>query len=155
MFEKPGVPVTKIDRTRGHPFALAAVAVELGVMFVGAIMPTPLYPLYRMAFGFSGVTLTLIYAVYVLVLPAPLLSRWRTARRGFLQRGPSAASPQVLRQARRLPGLRNSIPAAVNVRRRASPPLRISSAALSDRCLAACWRNSRLGRFGCLFTSTF
>ena len=35
-------------------------------MFVGAIMPTPLYPLYREAFGFSGVTLTLIYAVYVL-----------------------------------------------------------------------------------------
>ena len=42
------------------------VAFELGVMFVGAIMPTPLYPLYREAFGFSGVTLTLIYAVYVL-----------------------------------------------------------------------------------------
>ncbi len=35
-------------------------------MFVGAIMPTPLYPLYRQAFGFSGITLTLIYAVYVL-----------------------------------------------------------------------------------------
>src|SRR5579864_5179342 len=35
-------------------------------MFVGAIMPTPLYPLYQHAFGFSGITLTLIYAVYVL-----------------------------------------------------------------------------------------
>ena len=35
-------------------------------MFVGAILPTPLYPLYQQAFGFSGVTLTLIYAVYVL-----------------------------------------------------------------------------------------
>jgi MFS family permease len=46
--------------------ALALVAIELGVMFVGAILPTPLYPLYRQAFGFSGVTLTLIYAVYVL-----------------------------------------------------------------------------------------
>ncbi len=51
---------------RGGPLALAIVATELGVMFVGAIMPTPLYPLYRRAFGFSGVTLTLIYAVYVL-----------------------------------------------------------------------------------------
>jgi MFS family permease len=29
-------------------------------------LPTPLYPLYREAFGFSGVTLTLIYATYVL-----------------------------------------------------------------------------------------
>lgn len=46
--------------------ALGLVAFELGVMFVGAILPTPLYPLYRQAFGFSGVTLTLIYATYVL-----------------------------------------------------------------------------------------
>ncbi|MGN6748572.1 MAG: MFS transporter [Xanthobacteraceae bacterium] len=46
--------------------ALAAVAAMLGIMFVGAILPTPLYPLYREAFGFSGVTLTLIYATYVL-----------------------------------------------------------------------------------------
>src|SRR5271168_4003533 len=51
---------------RHRYFALAIVATELAVMFVGAIMPTPLYPLYRHAFGFSGVTLTLIYAVYVL-----------------------------------------------------------------------------------------
>jgi MFS family permease len=46
--------------------ALTAVAAQLGVMFIGAILPTPLYPLYREAFGFSGVTLTLIYATYVL-----------------------------------------------------------------------------------------
>jgi MFS family permease len=46
--------------------AMAVVAVELAVMFVGATLPTPLYPLYRHAFGFGGVTLTLIYAVYVL-----------------------------------------------------------------------------------------
>src|SRR5215831_19422337 len=46
--------------------ALTAVATELGIMFIGAILPTPLYPLYREAFGFSGVTLTLIYATYVL-----------------------------------------------------------------------------------------
>ena len=57
--------------TKAHPgrdgfVALAVVAVALAVMFVGAIMPTPLYPLYQRAFGFSGITLTLIYAVYVL-----------------------------------------------------------------------------------------
>jgi MFS family permease len=46
--------------------ALAAVAGMLAVMFIGAILPTPLYPLYREAFGFSTVTLTLIYATYVL-----------------------------------------------------------------------------------------
>jgi len=49
------------------------VAVELGVMFVGAILPTPLYPLYRQEFGFSGTMLTLIYAVYVLGNLAALL----------------------------------------------------------------------------------
>lgn len=46
--------------------ALAIVATLLGATFLGAILPTPLYPLYREAFGFSGVMLTLIYAVYVL-----------------------------------------------------------------------------------------
>jgi MFS family permease len=51
----------------GHNrIALIAVAAQLGIMFIGAILPTPLYPLYREAFGFSGVTLTLIYATYVL-----------------------------------------------------------------------------------------
>jgi Major Facilitator Superfamily len=46
--------------------ALSAVGAQLAIMFIGAILPTPLYPLYREAFGFSGVTLTLIYATYVL-----------------------------------------------------------------------------------------
>jgi MFS family permease len=58
---------------------LAAVAIALAVMFVGAILPTPLYPLYRQAFGFSGVTLTLIYAVYVLGNVAALLFFGRLA----------------------------------------------------------------------------
>jgi MFS family permease len=60
------VASTQVNRGSGGSLALAIVATELAVMFVGAIMPTPLYPLYRQTFGFSGVTLTLIYAVYVL-----------------------------------------------------------------------------------------
>jgi MFS family permease len=55
----------KPNRAR-NVVALTMVALALAVMFVGAIMPTPLYPLYQHAFAFSGVTLTLIYAVYVL-----------------------------------------------------------------------------------------
>jgi MFS family permease len=51
---------------RQNYIATAAVATMLAVMFVGAILPTPLYPLFREAFGFSAVTLTLVYAVYVL-----------------------------------------------------------------------------------------
>ncbi len=45
---------------------MTIVAVELAIMFVGATLPTPLYPLYRRAFGFSEITLTLVYATYVL-----------------------------------------------------------------------------------------
>jgi MFS family permease len=55
-----------LQHGRGNVVALALAATALGVVFVGAILPTPLYPLYKREFGFSGVTLTLIYAVYVL-----------------------------------------------------------------------------------------
>jgi MFS family permease len=51
---------------RQNNIATTAIATMLAVMFVGAILPTPLYPLFRETFGFSPVTLTLIYAVYVL-----------------------------------------------------------------------------------------
>jgi MFS family permease len=57
---------TAAVRRRGSVLAITIVAAELAAIFLGAILPTPLYPLYREAFGFSGVTLTLIYAVYVL-----------------------------------------------------------------------------------------
>ena len=62
----------------GFP-ALAIVAAELAIMFFGATLPTPLYPLYRLAFGFGGITLTLIYAVYVLGNLAALLFFGRLA----------------------------------------------------------------------------
>ena len=41
------------------------VAAELAALFVGATLPSPLYPLYAAKFHFGGVTLTLIYAAYV------------------------------------------------------------------------------------------
>jgi MFS family permease len=65
--------------TRQDRIAVTAVAVALGIVFIGAILPTPLYPLYRKAFGFSGVTLTLIYATYVLGNLAALLLFGRLA----------------------------------------------------------------------------
>jgi predicted MFS family arabinose efflux permease len=46
--------------------AVVLVASQIAIMFVGAVLPTPLYPLYQQQFGFSNVVLTLIYAVYVL-----------------------------------------------------------------------------------------
>ena len=49
------------------------VAVAFAVVFVGATLPSPLYPLYSRVFGFSGFMLTLVYAVYVLGNLAALL----------------------------------------------------------------------------------
>jgi MFS family permease len=54
------------EHSRARHIGLTVVAVVFAVLFVGAILPTPLYPLYRHAFGFGGLTLTLIYAAYVL-----------------------------------------------------------------------------------------
>ena len=62
-----------LRRSVSRRTALAIVAVELAVMFVGATLPTPLYPAYAQAFGFGAVTLTSIYAVYVLGNLAALL----------------------------------------------------------------------------------
>src|SRR5262249_32293473 len=52
-----GSPSDGVRRRRAWTFALTLVAIQLGLMFVGALMPTPLYPLYRQAFGFSGIVL--------------------------------------------------------------------------------------------------
>lgn len=45
---------------------MAIVAIVITVMYFSATLPSPLYPLYRKAFGFSRLMLTVIYAVYVL-----------------------------------------------------------------------------------------
>ena len=56
----------ELRRTLSASAPSAIVAAELAIMFFGATLPTPLYPLYRLVFGFGPTTLTLIYAVYVL-----------------------------------------------------------------------------------------
>ena len=43
----------------------AIVATIIGVAFSGSVLVTPLYALFRAEFGFSTITLTLIYATYV------------------------------------------------------------------------------------------
>lgn len=42
------------------------VAAEIAVIYMLSTLPTPLYVLYRQAFHFSQITLTVIYAVYVI-----------------------------------------------------------------------------------------
>src|SRR5919202_3190896 len=59
------------SRTRVPPFAVVAGA--LFVMLLDGNLPTPLYGVYREAFGFSATTLTLIFAVYALALVPSLL----------------------------------------------------------------------------------
>jgi predicted MFS family arabinose efflux permease len=93
------VTPTAVRRNRSF-LALTIVAIELGAMFVGAILPTPLYPIYKQHFGFSGVTLTLIYAVYVLGNLVALL---------FLGR----LSDQIGRRAVTLPAIAFGIASAV------------------------------------------
>lgn len=45
--------------------AMTAVAAMIAVLFAGSTVLTPLYVIYKQAFGFSQITLTLIYAIYV------------------------------------------------------------------------------------------
>lgn len=45
--------------------ATAVVASMIGMLFGGSTLLTPLYIMYKQAFGFSQISLTLIYAVYV------------------------------------------------------------------------------------------
>jgi predicted MFS family arabinose efflux permease len=45
---------------------VAAIATMIGALFAGSTVLTPLYVMYKQAFGFSQISLTLIYAVYVI-----------------------------------------------------------------------------------------
>ena len=45
----------------------------LVVLTAGAYLPSPLYPQYQVAFGFSDLMLTLIYAMFALVSAPALL----------------------------------------------------------------------------------
>lgn len=57
----------------GKPTSLAIVAGLIGVLFAGSTVVTPLYVIYERQFGFSQITLTLIYAAYVIGNLAALL----------------------------------------------------------------------------------
>jgi MFS family permease len=61
---------SRLDRSQwrielSRTAATAAVAIMIGALFAGSTVVTPLYIMYKQAFGFSQVSLTLIYAVYV------------------------------------------------------------------------------------------
>lgn len=65
--------MTSADTSRPHgrialsgSAAIAVVAAMIGMLFGGSTLVTPLYIMYKQAFGFSQISLTLIYAVYVI-----------------------------------------------------------------------------------------
>ncbi len=64
---------TAASAVRGETAAVLPVAILIGVAFAGSTVITPLYVLFEAAFGFSKITLTLIYAVYVVGNLAALL----------------------------------------------------------------------------------
>jgi MFS family permease len=61
------------DNELGGGAAMAAVAAMIAALFAGSTALTPLYVIYKQAFGFSQITLTLVYAVYVIGNLAALL----------------------------------------------------------------------------------
>jgi len=61
--------VTTPSRTR----AFAIVAFAFVVAMAGTTLPTPLYPIYEQRFGFSGVTVTVIFATYAVGVIAALV----------------------------------------------------------------------------------
>jgi predicted MFS family arabinose efflux permease len=50
----------------GGTSAICAIGAMIGVLFAGSTVVTPLYVIYKQEFGFSQISLTLIYAVYVI-----------------------------------------------------------------------------------------
>jgi MFS family permease len=63
--------VAQTDRPSSWP--LWVVSAGLFVLLMGANLPTPLYAVYRQRFGFSSAVLTLIFAIYALILIPSLL----------------------------------------------------------------------------------
>ncbi|MER9755868.1 MFS transporter [Mesorhizobium sp. M0166] len=67
------------DHELGGRAAVAAVAAMIAALFAGSTALTPLYIIYKQVFGFSQITLTLVYAVYVIGNLAALLMLGRVS----------------------------------------------------------------------------
>jgi MFS family permease len=67
---RPSHDVRPLDRAPGVRLhggtAMLAAALVLALIFVAANLPAPLYVLYARRFGFSELTLTIVYAVYMI-----------------------------------------------------------------------------------------
>jgi MFS family permease len=84
---RPGSP--SLPRT----VAFWVVAATTAALLAASSAPSPLYPVYQAEFGFSALTLTAIFAVYVLALLFSLLTVGRLS--DFLGRRPVLAAALV------------------------------------------------------------
>lgn len=80
----------------GSPVAFIGAAFAFLLTMIGTTLPTPLYPIYQQQFGFSQLTITIIFAVYAAgVMGALLLTgRWsdQLGRRPMLFAGLAASA---------------------------------------------------------------
>ncbi len=92
---------TQGGRTIGHRLprgaAFWAVGVTTGALLAASSAPSPLYSVYQRKFGFSALTLTAIFAVYVLALLLSLLTVGRLS--DFVGRRPVLAAALVVEAA--------------------------------------------------------
>ena len=57
-----------------HRYAFWVVGIAFLVLMASASAPSPLYPVYQQAWGFSALTLTVVFAVYAVALLSTLLT---------------------------------------------------------------------------------
>jgi MFS family permease len=68
-------PATRVNERRMSPRAGFFLLASLSVSFLaGSSAPTPLYPVYQAAWGFSAVTITIVFGIYALAVLATLLT---------------------------------------------------------------------------------
>ncbi|MFI6444063.1 MFS transporter [Kitasatospora sp. NPDC050543] len=71
----PPPPLSPLpQRRRPRALATPAIALAFWATMAGTTVPTPLYPLYQHAFGFSPLMVTVIFAVYAAGVVAGLLA---------------------------------------------------------------------------------
>ena len=92
---KPGRQQARGVLPRAASFWL--VAGTTAALLAASSAPSPLYPVYQAEFGFSSITLTAIFAVYVLALLASLLTVGRLS--DYLGRRPVLAAALVVEAA--------------------------------------------------------
>ncbi|MGV8871060.1 MAG: MFS transporter [Rhodococcus sp. (in: high G+C Gram-positive bacteria)] len=67
-------PVGRASARMPHRYAFWVVGVAFIVLMASSAAPSPLYPVYQQSWGFSAITLTVIFAVYAVALLSTLLT---------------------------------------------------------------------------------